>query len=84
MIRLSQKDSSNVIDDTLCEVYMKNLLKESFDLFCKNNWLKTIDRECDKYNKLKSKLNRQQYVVNALAERYKELYGEDLRNGDKY
>ena len=37
---------------------MKNLLKESFELFCKNNWLRTIDKECDKYNKLKSKLNR--------------------------
>jgi hypothetical protein len=58
---------------------MKNLLKESFELFCKKNWLKTIDKECDKYNKLKVKLNRQQYVVNALVKRYAELYGEDLR-----
>lgn len=61
---------------------MKNLLKESFELFCKKNWLRTIDKECDKYNKLKSKLNRQQYVVNALIERYKELYSEDLRNNN--
>lgn len=61
---------------------MKKLFKESFELFCKNNWLKTIDREYDKYNKLKSKLNRQQYVVNALVKRYKELYGEDLRNNN--
>lgn len=61
---------------------MKKLLKERFELFCKNNCLRTIDKECDKYNKLKSKLNRQQYVVNALVERYKELYGEDLRNNN--
>ena len=61
---------------------MKKLLKESFELFCKNNWLRTIDKECNKYNKLKSKLNRQQYVVNALIKRYKELYDEDLRNNN--
>lgn len=61
---------------------MKNLLKKSFELFCKKNWLRTIDRECNKYNKLKSKLNRQQYVVNALIKRYKELFGEDLRNNN--
>lgn len=61
---------------------MKKLLKESFELFCKNNWLRTIDKECYRYNKLKSKLNRQQYVVNALMKRYKELYSEDLRNNN--
>ena len=52
-------------------IHMKNLLKESFELFCKKNWLRIIHKECDKYNKLKSKLNRQQYVVNALVKRYK-------------
>lgn len=61
---------------------MKDLLKKSFELFCKNNWLKTIDKECNKYNKLKSKLNRQQYVINALVKSYIELYGEDLRNNN--
>lgn len=61
---------------------MKKLLKENFELFCKNNWLRTIDKECGKYNKLKSKLNRQQYVVNALIKRYKELYSKDLRNNN--
>lgn len=66
---------------------MKNLFKELFELFCKKNWLKTIDKECDKYNKLnskynklKSKLNRQQYIVDALLKKYNELYGEGLRN----
>lgn len=67
---------------------MDELLKRSFELFVKKRWLKTIDKECDKYNKIKSKLSRQQYVVNALLERYKEIYGEDLRTpkercGDK-
>lgn len=67
---------------------MGELLKRSFELFVKKRWLKTIDKECDKYNKIKSKLSRQQYVVNALLERYKEIYGEDLctpkeRGGEK-
>ena len=67
---------------------MAELLKQSFELFIKNRWLKTIDKECDKYNKIKSKLFRQQYVVNALLAEYKKIYGEDLRTpkeigGDK-
>jgi len=58
---------------------MAELLKQSFELFVKNRWLKTIDKECDKYNKIKSKLSRQQYVVNSLLAEYKKIYGEDLR-----
>lgn len=58
---------------------MAELLKQSFELFVKNRWLKTIDKECDKYNKIKSKLSCQQYVVNSLLEEYKKIYGEDLR-----
>lgn len=58
---------------------MAELLKQSFELFVKNRWLKTIDKECDKYNKFKSKLSRQQYVVNSLLAEYKKIYGENLR-----
>ena len=58
---------------------MVKLLKQSFELFVKNRWLKTIDKECDKYNKIKSKLSRQQYIVNSLLAEYKKIYGEDLR-----
>ena len=58
---------------------MAELLKQSFELFVKKRWLKTIDKECDKYNKIKSKLSRQQYVVNSLLAEYKKKYGEDLR-----
>ena len=58
---------------------MAELLKQSFELFVKNRWIKTIDKECDKYNKIKSKLYRQQYVVNSLLAEYKKKYGEDLR-----
>jgi hypothetical protein len=58
---------------------MVELLKRSFELFAKKMWLKTIDKECDKYNKIRSKLSRQQYVVNSLLTEYKKIYGEDLR-----
>lgn len=58
---------------------MAELLKRSFELFVKKRWLKTIQKEIDRHNKLKNKLSRQQYIVNALLERYKEIYNEDLR-----
>lgn len=58
---------------------MAELLKQLFELFVKNRWLKTIDKECDKYNKIKSKLSRQRYVVNYLLAEYKKKHGEDLR-----
>lgn len=58
---------------------MAELLKQSFELFVKNRWLKTIDKEFEKYNQIKSKLFRQQYVVNSLLAEYKKIYGEDLR-----
>ena len=61
------------------EEWMAELLKQLFELFVKKRWLKTIDKECDKYNKIKSKLSRQQYVVNSLLAEYKKIYGEDLR-----
>ena len=57
---------------------MAELLKRTFELFVKTRWLKIIDKECDKYNKIKSKLSRQQYVVNSLLEEYKKIYDEDL------
>ena len=58
---------------------MAELLKQSFELFAKTIWLKIIDKECDKYNKIKNKLSRQQYVINSLLVEYKKKYGEDLR-----
>ena len=62
---------------------MKALLKKRFELFVKMRWLKTINKETDKYTKLKEKSNRQLYVVNALLKEYKEKYSEDLRKTSK-
>ena len=58
---------------------MAELLKRTFELFVQKRWLKIIHKECNKYNKIKSKLSRQQYVVNSLLAEYKKKYGEDLR-----
>ena len=58
---------------------LKKLLKESFGIWRKMRWLKIINKECDKYKKLKSKLSAQQFIVNALIEAYSKVYGEDLR-----
>ena len=60
---------------------MRELFKRRFELFVKMRWLKTINKETDKYKKLTEKSNRQLYVVNALLKRYHEIYGEDLRKG---
>lgn len=60
---------------------MIELMKQRFELFVKMRWLKTIEKEADKYSKLKSKLSRQQYVLNALLAEYSNKYGESLRKG---
>lgn len=56
---------------------MGKLIKEVFDLWVRKRWLKTIDKECDEYNKLNAKLRRQGYVVNKLVDRYNEIYKEN-------
>ena len=58
---------------------MFELLKQTFELFVKKRLLKTFDRECDKYNKIKNKLSRQQYVVNSLLEEYNKIYGKEYK-----
>lgn len=56
---------------------MKNLIKRSFDVYVKMRWLKTIDKETDKYNKIEAKRKRQAYVVHSLWKRYNELYSNE-------
>ena len=58
---------------------LKQLLKESFELFVKKRWLKEIDRAVDRYKKAYAKATREHYVMNKLIEEYKKIYGEDLR-----
>ena len=55
------------------------MLKSTFDLLVKMRWLKMIDKECNKYTKLKKKLSAQQFIVKALIEAYLKVYDEDFR-----
>lgn len=57
---------------------MIELIKEWLELTVKQNWMKTIDREVDKYNKLKRKMDVQNHVVHKLVEKYNELYPNDM------
>lgn len=56
-------------------------IKRLYMIACKMRWLKRIDKEMDRYNRLKHKMNRQQYVIRQLAEGYYEAYGEKLFKG---
>jgi len=56
---------------------MFELIKECFELFVKQNWLKHIDRAVDEYNKLTRKAKVQAHIVHELMARYNELYPDD-------
>ena len=58
---------------------MLSLLKRIFELWCKNRWLKRIDREINQYNRMQRALACQLYVVNVLINEYEHIYGEDLK-----
>ena len=62
---------------------MKELLKQSFELWCKKIWLKAIDKQINKYDHLRQKMERQYYVLSAMINRYNEIYGDDLTLGGK-
>lgn len=53
---------------------LRKLMKERFDLWVKMRWLKTIEKETDKRNKLYHKYNRQSHVVDELVKEYCKLY----------
>ena len=63
---------------------MRELIKKSFDLWVKMRWLKMIEKETKKRDKLWSRYNRQKYVVSELLKEYFELYPEALaeRSGE--
>lgn len=57
---------------------MRESFKQWLERTVKSIWLVIIIREIDKYYKLNKKTQIQQYVVNALLEKYKGLYGESF------
>lgn len=58
---------------------MKKLLKETFNLWVKMRWLKTIDKETNKYNKIEAKRKRQAHIIHSLLEEYTKIYGNSCR-----
>ena len=59
---------------------LKRLLKESFDIWVKKRWLKEIDRSIERYKNAYNKAIREHHVMNALINRYNEIYGENFPN----
>lgn len=57
---------------------MKELLKQSFEFWCKKRWLKAIDKEIDRYNNLYHKTKNQHHILSTMVNRYNEIYGENL------
>lgn len=57
------------------------MLNLTFFLKCFNQsmHLKAIDKELDKRDKLRVKLNAAERLIDFLLDEYKETYGEDLR-----
>ena len=49
------------------------------DGWLKLHRLKRINKECDKYFKIRKKLIVQSRFIDWLIDKYKETYGEDLR-----
>ena len=62
---------------------MEELLKQYFKLWCKERWLKAIDKQINKYDHLRQKMDRQYYVLREMINRYNEIYGDDLALGGK-
>ena len=55
---------------------MKELLKKRIELFIKMQWVKTINKEVDKRNKLYEKYQRSVHVISALIKEHESKYGE--------
>ena len=63
---------------------LKKYINEWFELIVKEHWLKVINKEVDKYNRINKKrnelgkkLNIQCKLINSLIDRYNELYKDD-------
>lgn len=55
-----------------------NLLKKIFELWVKTNWIKTIDKEQRKLERLEDETRRQRYVVKEMASEYLKRYHKEV------
>lgn len=63
---------------------LKQLIKESFDLWVRSRWLKEIDRAANRLKKAQAKVSTEQYAIKALIQRYNEIYDDPIFVGGKY
>jgi hypothetical protein len=61
---------------------LKQMIKESFDLWVKRRWLRIIEKESRKGKKLLDKYYRQVYVVNRLLEEYVQRFPKTPEKGE--
>ena len=61
---------------------MKNLLKQTFELWVKMRWLKTIDKEVEKMRKYKTKYLQKRYVVDQLWGYYNRKYSDSTTKSE--
>ena len=59
------------------------LLKQYFELCRKERWLKAIDKQINKYDHMRQKMDRQHHILSEMINRYNEIYGDDLTLGGK-
>lgn len=57
---------------------LKDLIKESFDLFVKQRWLNEINKAVNRYNKAKNQAAHERYVMQALIKEYNKLYNDKI------
>jgi hypothetical protein len=57
---------------------MKKLLKQTFELWVKMRWLKTIDKEIKKRQKYKLKYLAKVYVIDHLVTEYNKKYADSV------
>lgn len=55
---------------------LKQLLKEEFDLFCRKKWLQEIEKAIKRRNKYAELYHREVYVIDALVEKYNNIYSD--------
>lgn len=55
------------------------LIKQGFELGVQTRCLKRIVKECDKRERFLEKARLQTHIINAMIDRYDELYGKNLR-----
>lgn len=57
---------------------MLEYIRRTYTVWCQNLWLRRIDKEVNRCNRLNQKLKRRKHAVKKLAEGYHETFGENL------